>query len=392
MSRKALLITLVALGFIVALVVLFEVEAFSDSTPRQAQPVPQATETPEVEAEEGESVAEILERRRREDRDQEKRLREEMLARAKARWAASQEEAEKRPPVKRRKVRRFVWNSAPESLGESLNVPEEEGEQAVLSAFLRICIAEADGSPQDCVGIWQVMKNIRRRGCERAAVRKITECDERGETILSVMRRAQPHILKAKGYELRNARAGWIRNLETDCEMPEGYMAYLRRGNKTVTEETALNRWDGQYGSNRCPYAVQLGKALIAGDPLVKVSRPGHRLEWLPGRPITWGGRCETKKASCDDRIACARGLARIESPTHNAFWRRPRTPEEVDPVCKRMGYGHLVESVTAAETEEEPSEEQPELDQSELDQSSDQAASDQAEERPAESDGETQG
>jgi len=227
-----------------------------------------------------------------------------------------------------RKVRRFQWESPAETRGKIWNVPEEESEHATLTAFLRICVAEADGRAQDCVGIWQVMKNIRRRSCTRGHVRRITECDDDGETMLSVMRRSQRHIM---GFiPLRNKRAAWIRNLEMDCELPEGWT-----GNE--------NQWDAQYGSKRCPHVVELGRYLLKGE--LPPRRPGVDLDWLPGRPITWGGRCESGKASCDDPMACSRGLARIQNTeTYNAFWRRPRTPDEVDPICKQLGYAHFNE------------------------------------------------
>jgi len=337
--RKILWIALAMLGTTAAVVVAFE--ALGGAEPRI--PEPPQPEPVTQEDTERESIAAEYARRQQERRAEHEKRRQEIEARTKAEI----ERMKSQPKRPRRKVRRFRWGAAPaEDPGTALDLPEEESEAATLTAFLRICIAEADGSPQDCVGIWQSLRNIRRRACERGAVRRITECDEDGETMLSVLRRGQPHIMAVKGYELRNARAGWIRNLETDCEMPEGYLAYARRQDKRVTEEDALNRWDAQYGSRRCPYAVQLGKALMNGDDLRSVSRPGHRLQWLPGRPITWGGRCETKKASCDDRVACARGLSRITSgpKTHNAFWRRPANEGEVDPVCKALGYGHLHE------------------------------------------------
>jgi hypothetical protein len=287
--------------------------------------VGQAGATAEEEEEEEETVGEILARRRAEQELAEKALLAELLVKARARGTVAES------PRPRRSVKRFAWGAAADARGEAWNIPNEESEQATLTAFLRICLAEADGSPQDCVGIWQVMRNIRRRGCERGAVRRITECDESGETMLSVMRRAQPHIMAVKGYALRNERARWIRNLEVDCEVPEGWTA-------------GEDRWDAQYGSRRCPYTVELGRYLLKGE--LPPPRPGHRLSWLPGRPITWGGDCSSGKAACDDRIACARGLARIAGTgTHNAFWRRPRTEEEVDPVCRALGYGDLVEA-----------------------------------------------
>jgi len=322
----------------IAIAFLFVAEKFAASSP--------ATEQPEEEIEDsvrpGLTLAEEMDLRWEEIEREETRLRQEAEERAKARVAALKK---RKNTHKRRTVRRFTWKAAANATGTEWNIPEEDSHAALLTAFTRVCIAEADGNPQDCVGIWQSLSNIRRRECERGAVRRITECDENGETMLSVFRRGQPHILNVKGYALRNARAGWIRNLETDCEMPEGYLSYLRRVSDDITEDKALNMWDAQYGSRRCPYVVQLGNALISGEPLISVSRPGHRLKWIPGRPITWGGRCESNKASCDDRVACARGLSRINTgpKTYNAFWRRPRTTEEVDPICKALGYGHLI-------------------------------------------------
>jgi len=236
--------------------------------------------------------------------------------------------------LRARRLFSFAWESPPETRGKAWNVPEGDTspEEATLTAFVRICIAEADGYLQDCVGIWQVMKNIRRRSCERGHVRRITQCEEGGgETLLSVMRRAQPHILAMPGYKLRNDRAAWIRNVTTDCENPpEGWGG---------TE----NQWDARYGSKRCPHVVELGQYLMKGK--LPPDRPGVDLEWLPGRPITWGGRCETKRASCDDQIACQRGLARVTGgpDTKNAFWckigqRGCRTTPE--PVCVALGYG----------------------------------------------------
>jgi hypothetical protein len=318
--RKLVLILVLLVAVAAGITVVAEKFAVSS-------PATEPNRVERVRASGSQTGREIRERmdKRREEMDREfDRLRAESEARAKAHAEATKNE---RP--KRRKVRRFRWGAPPDSRGISWNIPDNESDQATLTAFLRICIAEADGAPQDCVGIWQVLRNIRRRSCSRDSVRRITECDENGETMLSVMRRAQPHILAVKGYALRNQRALWIRNLETDCEIPEGW----RHGE---------NRWDSQYGAKRCPHTVQLGRVLIDGEDLSKASRPGHRLSWLKGRPITWGGRCESGKAACDDRIACSRGLARLHTDTLNAFWRRPRSAEEVDPICKALGYGHL--------------------------------------------------
>lgn len=236
----------------------------------------------------------------------------------------------------KRRVKRFQWESPAQERGKVWNVPEEESEQAILTAFLRVCIAEAGGSTPDCIGIWQVVQNNRRRTCNRGMIRRITECEEGvGETVLSALRRHQRHVL---GYmSFRNNRARWIAKLETDCEVPEGY-------------PHSEDHWFGNYGTKTCPNTVALGKSLIAGE--LPRSHPGHRYEWLPGRPITWGGRCERAGGACDDRVACARGLVRIPTQTLNAFWRRAENAEEIDPVCRAMGYTTVAEEEPVAEAE----------------------------------------
>jgi len=262
-----------------------------------------------------------------------------------ARWAkfeadreAFQTEWEKRsknPPPKRRRVKRFQWESPAETRGKIWNVPDEESEDALLTAFVRVCIAEANGNPQDCVGIWQVVKNNRRRTCDRGMIRRITECDDNGETMLSALRRHQRHVL---GYmKARNKRAVWIGNITTECEMPEGWTK-------------SQDEWDAYYGSQVCPQVVADARHIIADK--LPPPRPGHRVSWLPGNPVTWGGRCENNQGSCDDRIACSRGLARVQGPkTLNAFWCYPGRPgcrSDVEPICKALGYGPREEELTS--------------------------------------------
>lgn len=280
--------------------------------------------------------------RRAEAQAEAKRSREEWAARDRERderWAKMEADAERerqeleealanRPPPKKRRIRRFRWESPAETRGKLWNIPEEESEHATLEAFLRVCIAEADGNPQDCVGIWQVVKNNRRRSCDRGMIRRITECIEgEGETFLSALRRHQRHVL---GYiKARNKRAVWIGRMTIDCENPpEGFPG--------STEDERLTQWDARY-QKRCSQTVELGRHLMKGE--LPPSRPGQRLSWLPYRPITWGGRCESGRASCDDQIACARGLNRIpETDTLNAFWCRPGKrgcPDGIDPICQ---------------------------------------------------------
>jgi len=274
-------------------------------------------------------------------------------------WAQEEEESRQRsealeaefakaPPKRVRRVRRFRWESPAERRGEIWNVPVEESHEALLTALLRVCIAEADGNPQDCTGIWQVVKNNRRRSCDRGMIRRITECVEgEGETYLSALRRHQRHVLGM--IKAQNQRAIWVGKLTPNCEMPEGY-------------PKSGNHWDSHYGSKACPQAVADARRLLAGK--LPESRPGHRVQWLPGRPITWGGRCESGKAACDDQIACSRGLVRLQGTnTLNAFWRRPTSPEEIDPVCSEMGYkapsppSEVAETVTSI-APEDPSDE----------------------------------
>ena len=272
-----------------------------------------------------------MERAARAQRWEERRRkrRAEWAAKTKAREDLVRREEErlaKEPPPKRRR-RRFAWGSPVEFRQHAWNVPEGgmTREEATLTAFVRICISEADGAAQDCVGIWQVLRNIRRKSCPHDRIHRITECDQDGETMLSVMRRAQPHILAMPGYKLRNRRAGWIRNMTTDCEsVPEGWL-----GNE--------NQWNAAYGTKVCPQTVELGQYLMKGQ--LPPEAPGRRPRWLQGSPITWGGRCETKRASCDDRMACARGLVRLKTTTHNAFWRRPAFEGEVEPICAQHGF-----------------------------------------------------
>jgi len=284
-------------------------------------------ERQEAKAKREKTRAEFRQRWEQRERDQEER------------WAQLQEEGERQraelenvlaseTPLKRvRRVRRFRWESPAETRGRIWNVPEEETEGALLTALLRVCIAEADGRPQDCTGIWQVIKGNRRRACDRGMIRRITECvDGEGETYLSALKRHQRHVLGMMKF--RNKRAVWISKLMPDCEMPEGYLK-------------SENHWDAHYGSKACPQAVADARRLIAGK--LPESRPGHRVKWLPGRPVTWGGRCETKGGACDDHTACQRVLARIpDTNTLNAFWCRvgsERCRPDPEPICLAMGY-----------------------------------------------------
>jgi len=228
------------------------------------------------------------------------------------------EEMAKLPPLPpKRRVRRWTWKSPAETRAELWNVPEEETQASIETGLLRICISEADGDEDDCIGIWQVLNNIRSRSCNRGYIRLITECDDEGETLLSVMRRASARVLGTVPPTTK--RQEWISQLELSCERPSKFY-----GNQDV--------WQKQYENRRCPRAVKLVKNLVAGthdEPLTGV------------RIIAWGGRCENKRGACDDAIACQRGLVRAPGvdDTHNAFWCRPGAPgcpDDVEPACRR--------------------------------------------------------
>ena len=248
--------------------------------------------------------------------EEEKKIEEEKFLAAVARFKSA-----KKAPRPKRRVRSWKWQSPADARARVWNIPEEEDEQSVLTAFLRVCIAEADGELQDCVGVWQVVRNIRSQKCNRGWVRKITECDDKGETTLSAFRRAQKHVLGM--IAPKNSRVRWISKIETDCEPPENW----------PHSEAA---WDSRY-TKRCQHIVELGRYLLKGK--LPPPRPGSRLKWLPGRPIAWGGRCESGKASCDDRMACRRGLVRVPGVdyTTNAFWIRSHG-DVIEPVCAALG------------------------------------------------------
>jgi hypothetical protein len=268
--------------------------------------------------------------------------------------AAAEAEAEalRAKRLRERQLRRWAWESPAEVRSRLWNVPEEESAEAEATALLRVCMCEADGSELDCLGIWQVLRNIRSRGCTREGFRqRITECDDDGETMLSVMRRAQRF---ATGMlPPRSRRTQWVAELELDCTRPRSYPG-------------SDASWASQYGRS-CPGTAALAQRLIAGD---EPPMP------FPGvRPITWGGRCEDERGACDDTVACGRGLARVTGvETLNAFWCVPGTQgcaEEMDPLCAQyLRLDPAVPHVTAPDGSQdrlpgEAAEADPVLDQS---------------------------
>lgn len=247
-----------------------------------------------------------------------KEMRDSELAAQKRLEEIKKKIAERPPQKKVRRVRRYRWESPAETRAKLWNIPEEQQQDATVEALLRICTSEQEGSEDDCVGIWQVLTNIRSRSCNRDWIRKITECDENGETMLSTMRRASRYVLGV--VKARSRRQQWISNMTLTCDMPEGY-------------PHGLKNWERRH-RHHCEATAKLARGLIEGTVNKKIT--GVRV-------ITWGGRCEVKTGACDDRIACERGLARVSHlETKNAFWCIPGSygcRNDIDPICLKLGY-----------------------------------------------------
>lgn len=223
--------------------------------------------------------------------------------------------------IPKKRVRRFKWGSTG-SREEVWNIPKSESREATASAFLRVCMSEASGNKPDCLGIWQVIKNIRSKKCDREWIRNITECDENGETYLSVMRRASRSLLGMT--PPRSRRQRWIAKLELDCEPPRQWPRSKRH-------------WENNY-REICEDTVELAFNLVDGNR--NYAWPIRR-----ARAIAWGGRCESGDGACDDDIACGRGLARLYTKTLNAFWCKPGSracSKDIDPLCLKRGFSSI--------------------------------------------------
>lgn len=270
---------------------------------------------------------------------------------------AALEEEMKKPQKKRvRRVRRWAWMSTSEKIARSWNVPRREMRHASITGLLRICTSEQEGSEEDCIGIHQVLRNIRNRSCNRDYIRLITECDEEGETLLSTMRRASRYVVGAA--PARYARQRWIAEMTTECDMPRSYPATVRRHCRRGTLQTcAQELWDSRH-RHHCENTTKLATGLIDGTDKRRITN---------ARIIAWGGRCEVPRGACDDPVACARGLARVphiermkprskggKRPA-NAFWCRPYPGSycgtSVDPLCEQMGFAPSKEVATAEKT-----------------------------------------
>jgi hypothetical protein len=283
---------------------------------------------------------------------------EEVAAESERKRQEGEALAAEQPPRKQRpirRLRRWAWLSPAEKRAKIWNVPQRETDDAVVTGLLRICTSEQQGSVPDCVGIWQVLNNIRSRSCNRSYTQLITECDESGETLLSAMGRASRYVVGV--VEPKHRRQRWIARLKTDCEMPRYFGADVRRYCKgRDLEECAQQIWETQHRSD-CESTVKLARGLVSGKRPRRITR---------ATVIAWGGRCEDPGGACDDQLACGRGLARVphlekDEPGKpaNAFWCRPLSsphcPDDIDPVCIKMGYQSLRQQVAVADEEVSP-------------------------------------
>ena len=216
--------------------------------------------------------------------------------------------------AERRSVRRWAWKSPFQAVAAVWNVSSKASQEEAVAGLLRICTSEQEGSWEDCLGIWQVLVNVRSRSCYRGYRTLITECDDNGETMISVMRRASRYVVGAE--PAKYARQRRISNMTVDCSMPKGFP----RSQKV---------WDRNH-RRHCERTVKLAKDLIVHKKRYRLTR---------ARVIAWGGKCEDPRGACDDPIACSRGLARVPGlKTANGFWCRPGTrgcSDDVDPVCR---------------------------------------------------------
>jgi hypothetical protein len=248
--------------------------------------VAETTKRPDREAREVEAA---LQRQRLLDEMQEaERAHEEEFRRADEAAAKRQAELEAAlvaTPVKRRRIKSYRWEAPEDALARVWNIPNADAVEAEATALLRIFINEADGQELDSHGIWQVLRTIRSRSCDRSMRRRITDCEEyehRGETryretLLSAMRRMSKAVVDENILQ-RTKRQRWTSQVELSCERPRNYP-----GNEKT--------WRFQYGV-RCPRRAELARKLVSGQEDVNLVE-GVTL-------IAWGGQCRPGQA-CDN-------------------------------------------------------------------------------------------
>ena len=200
--------------------------------------------------------------------------------------------------------------------GEVWEVPDYGKSDDVALNLHKMWAHEVEWDPKlddDMIGIWQVVRNIRARHCNRDKAPRITECRNGQETRLSAMRRLSKRVTGMM--PPLSPRTVWVRNLKGDCSEPEGWPQTRSWQN--------MVRW--------CRRSIKRARQVVSGRV---------RANAVPGVPIAWGGRCESKVGACDDWMACRRRLARIPTRTSNAFWCRPGTrgcSDKIDPICSRF-------------------------------------------------------
>jgi hypothetical protein len=172
-------------ALVVAGVVVFLSWVGVEDVREQSAPVVSVEERRAQERAQFEAVWTAVDERSRK-RDAEDAARKEQLEKA----VVAAAEVAKQKPRQVRRVRRWPWMSPAQKRAKVWNVPQRETDEATVTGLLRICTSEQEGSVTDCLGIWQVLQNIRSRECNRSYTQLITECDENGETMLSAMGRA----------------------------------------------------------------------------------------------------------------------------------------------------------------------------------------------------------
>jgi len=283
----------------------------------------------------------LMAQREKEDNERRENFERE-LEEERKKFAELRKKIASSPPKKRtnRRVRRWKWMSHPEKVAQTWNVPKKESQEAEITGLLRICTSEQEGSESDCIGIYQVISNVKSRSCNRKYINLITECDDNGETLLSAMRRASRYVVGIA--PAKYARQRWISEMTTACNMPKSFPATVRRYCKRKNlNECAQDIWSKQH-EHHCEATTKLVTGLIDGT---------NKKRLTGARVVAWGGRCEVPRGACDDPWGCAQGLVRVpqiermaknDRPA-NAFWCRRGTPGcgvAADPVCIAMGFG----------------------------------------------------
>ncbi len=177
-------------------------------------------------------------------------------------------------------------------------LPTVESYDNTVLGLAKICVSEEGWADRvGCAVLWQIIRVVRARHCDRDRIPEITNCIDGEETYLSAMGRASKHVMQVA--DPRNHRQRWTSTLNLQLTKPTGWPRRLD--------------WEGVF-QDRWERSLQIARDLVDG-----------RAHGRPVRApiITWG------KCGMDDHLALARGLVRVEfEGADNCLWRRPR-PEE---------------------------------------------------------------